>query len=61
MTIIEIVASVFRIVLWWLKIQGEKNEALKKQKQEILQEANDALKAKDTSAITLVFDRLGRM
>lgn len=55
---IEFIANIFKLVLLWFSTKTEKDSIAKKQKEQILKEAADAIKDGDTSAVTALFDKL---
>jgi hypothetical protein len=61
MNILAIIGAAIQIITMWLKTKIESDEALRKKKEKLLSEATDAIKDKDTSAVTTAFDRLNRL
>jgi hypothetical protein len=61
MNIVAIIGAVLQIFLLWIKAKGEKDAEKKQKMDEIVKEASDALKARDTSALSSSFDKLNRL
>jgi hypothetical protein len=61
MSILTIISSLISAFLLWFKTKLEKDAEKKKKKGELLNEAKQAIKDGDTSAITSVFDRVKRL
>jgi hypothetical protein len=61
MTIIQVVLALLQLLNMWFRTKVEKDNELKKKKEVILKEAQDALASKDGSAITMALDRINRL
>lgn len=58
---LQIAGYVLQIVLWILNATKEKNDELKKKKTEALQSGLRGIIDRDSSRVTLEFDRLNRL
>jgi hypothetical protein len=61
MNIVAIIGAVLQIFLIWIKTKTEKDEVLRKKKEVVLKEANDALEARDPSAVNAAINKLNRL
>jgi len=61
MGIIQAISALISLLFLWFKTKTEKDIEKKKKKQELLNEAKQAIENDDTSAITSVFDRVRRL
>jgi len=61
MGIIQAISALISLLFLWFKTKTEKDIEKKKKKQELLNEAKQAIENDDTSAITSVFDRVRKL
>jgi hypothetical protein len=61
MTILQAISALISLIVLWFKTKTEKDVEKKKKKEGLLNEAKEAIKNDDISAITDAFDRAHRL
>jgi hypothetical protein len=61
MSVLEIIVGVIKLFGVWLETKREKDALVKIKKEKIMEEAQEALKARDSSGLLGAFNKLNRL